>query len=326
MSVVEKATSAAGFLSMVPAILGYLPTESIVAIPFDANNRTVAALRIDLPESNEIAVGAAPTIVGMMCKVERAVGVAFVIYSERRDLPDVLVALCEQLERVGLRCVDLAVVSSTGYASKGDDFVTHPISNLSVPDHLRPLVTAGDQATLPTAEPVEGVVWVDLNEDQLIDLISINESFFSPREWDAESLSILATFTSLPSLRDIMIVQLIGGSIMGAEAYEAQLDWEDGAEYPREIAMVMWGEAKRPNPERLDSLLVGCLITAASTEGKLQVGAYATVAWLNWALGRSTLAEQYAQRALDIDPDHGLSQIVASFVTAGHLPEWAFSR
>ena len=45
---------------------------------------------------------------------------------------------------------------------------------------------------------------------------------------------------------------------------------------------------------------------------------------LSWALGRSTHAALYAERACEVDPEHGLSQIVLSFVQAGHLPDWAF--
>ena len=49
-------------------------------------------------------------------------------------------------------------------------------------------------------------------------------------------------------------------------------------------------------------------------------------AWLAWALGRSTHAERYAELACEIEPEHGLGEIVRSFVHAGHLPEWAFER
>ena len=41
---VIKATSAADFLGLVPALIGYTPTRSIVAIPF-AGSRTVGAHR-----------------------------------------------------------------------------------------------------------------------------------------------------------------------------------------------------------------------------------------------------------------------------------------
>jgi hypothetical protein len=55
-------------------------------------------------------------------------------------------------------------------------------------------------------------------------------------------------------------------------------------------------------------------------------GTLAVCAWLSWALGRSTHAEVYASAAREIEPEHGLSEIVLSFVAAGHLPDWAFRR
>ena len=50
------------------------------------------------------------------------------------------------------------------------------------------------------------------------------------------------------------------------------------------------------------------------------------VPWLAWALGRSTHAERYAILACEVEPEHGLAEIVRSFVLAGHLPDWAFRR
>jgi hypothetical protein len=47
---------------------------------------------------------------------------------------------------------------------------------------------------------------------------------------------------------------------------------------------------------------------------------------LSWALGRSTHAAGYASEALEIDAEHGLAQIVLTFVSNAHLPEWVFER
>ena len=47
-------------------------------------------------------------------------------------------------------------------------------------------------------------------------------------------------------------------------------------------------------------------------------------AWLSWAGGRSSHAGRYARMALKIDDEHGLADIVRSFVRVGHLPGWAF--
>jgi hypothetical protein len=106
----------------------------------------------------------------------------------------------------------------------------------------------------------------------------------------------------------------------------AQLRWEAGEEYPGHLAMRMWGEGEVPDIARLTAALELAREAAAAAPRVAQPGALSLCAWLAWALGRSTHAAAYAQQACEIEPEHGLSQIVLSFVQAGHLPDWAFRR
>ncbi|HBU43000.1 MAG TPA: hypothetical protein DEB57_09045, partial [Microbacterium sp.] len=100
--------------------------------------------------------------------------------------------------------------------------------------------------------------------------------------------------------------------------------WEDGAEYPSEIAMRLWGEGPRPSPERLGRALLLARHIASAVPASRRPGPLAVAAWFSWALGRSTHADLFAQQATAIEPEHGLAEIVRSFVGAGHLPDWAF--
>ena len=53
---VIKASNASDFLGLVPALLGFTPTRSIVAIPFEGN-RTIGAARFDLnPDHDPVAL------------------------------------------------------------------------------------------------------------------------------------------------------------------------------------------------------------------------------------------------------------------------------
>ncbi|MCP2635371.1 DUF4192 domain-containing protein [Microbacterium sp. HD4P20] len=149
--------------------------------------------------------------------------------------------------------------------------------------------------------------------------------------WDAAALdpyraAALVWCLSRPSLRDVALVQWSGNLAQGDEAFDAQLRWEDGEEYPEHLAMRMWGEGDRPDPERLERALQLVRHAAAVAPRSARPGPLSMCAWLSWALGRSTHAEAYAQRACDIEPEHGLSEIVLSFVRAGHLPEFVWSR
>ncbi|MFB7891581.1 DUF4192 family protein [Microbacterium sp. NPDC056044] len=143
---------------------------------------------------------------------------------------------------------------------------------------------------------------------------------------DTYDVAALAWCLTRPSLRDVALVQWSGNLAQGDEAFDAQLRWESGEEYPAHLAMRMWGEGDRPEVSRLETALELARHAAAAAPRDVQPGPLAMCAWLSWALGRSTHAAAYAERACEIEPEHGLSQIVLSFVNAGHLPDWAFQR
>jgi hypothetical protein len=143
---------------------------------------------------------------------------------------------------------------------------------------------------------------------------------------DVYDTAALVWCLARPALRDVALVQWSGNLAQGDEAFDAQLRWEAGEEYPADLAMRMWGEGDPPQVSRLEAALALARAAAAVAPRTSRPGALAMCAWLSWALGRSTHAAAYAERACEIEPEHGLSQIVLSFVSAGHLPDWAFRR
>lgn len=143
---------------------------------------------------------------------------------------------------------------------------------------------------------------------------------------DAYDSAALIWCLSRPALRDVALVQWSSNVTQGDAALEAQLRWEGGAEYPEHLAMRMGGEGDPPDAARLATALALTRQVAAAAPRDLQPGPLAMCAWLAWALGRSTHAAAYAEMAGAIDPAHGLTQIVRSFVQAGHVPDWAFHR
>jgi hypothetical protein len=127
-----------------------------------------------------------------------------------------------------------------------------------------------------------------------------------------------------PALRDVALVQWCAGIEAGDAALEAQLEWEDGVEYPAHLASRLWGEGERPVTERLLAAIELARTAASLAPRDQRAGALATAAWLSWALGRSTHSSRYARWALEAEPGHGLASIVTSMLEAGHLPDWAF--
>src|SRR6188768_2730126 len=85
MTTIVKAANAAEFLTLVPRLLGFHATRSLVLVPF-SGTRTLGAMRVDLPDGSTGADVdcAASTLIGMVCKVSAADAVALVAYTDRR--------------------------------------------------------------------------------------------------------------------------------------------------------------------------------------------------------------------------------------------------
>lgn len=359
MTKTVKAANAAEFLALVPHLLGFHPRDSLVLVPF-CGSRTLGAVRYDLPESDADVDRIAATVVGMACRVSNADAVAITVWSDDADTHGRYVAAMEsRADACGLAVVDTLWSTSTSWGRFGDDERHDHVAGQRPADALDDDQASGSD--LPPVGPAERDAVADALiafEDAVrvicgsVDagradepsrpsdpralsavcaLDDLPELFERAIEWDAEALSPFdaATLTwclSRPALRDIALVQWCRGFSAGDEALDAQLRWEDGEEYPPHIAMNMWGEGDRPDPRRLlHALQVVRRIAAAAPEGKT-AGPFATAAWIAWALGRSTHAAVYAERACEEEPGHGLAEIVMSFVSAGHLPDWAFQR
>lgn len=397
MTTLMKAASAADFLALVPHLLGFRPTRSVVLVPFDGS-RSLGAIRIDLPDesADEAALdGFASSVVGMVCRVAHADGFAAVVYTDARATAEVperatAEAVAWHADACGLRLVDTLYVASDGWgsypgpntpgevrsleeltraeASRGDlpDLSLDQTAQTALPEIDEAVRESGfrafaglssaidllcgtdaDTAAATRPETVSprttGVEAEDVADDADPDSVRVNPQalaaacrlddipalFEDALDWDPGSpaafdAASLAWCLARPSLRDVALVQWSGHLDLGDEAFDAQLRWERGEEYPTHLAMRMWGEGERPDPERLAAALDIVRAVAARTPGDHRAGALATAAWLSWALGRSTQAEAYARAACDLDPEHGLAEIVLSFVAAAHLPDWAF--
>lgn len=373
MTTVLTISSPAHFLSLVPNLLGFRPTRSLVAVPL-SRGRSLGALRVDLPPDDDLDTceRLASSVVGLVCRVADADAMIAVIYSDASAV-DALPhrRLAEALSRCsdtcGLPVTDVLTVAADGWGSHLDPL--HPDGGRSLTE-LEPTassdlpVVAGDQssgAVLPrhTAEEAKAAASaskalraaISLIGDEdgprppgrraarvdsaaleaacaLVDLPALAEAALA---WDAAHLApmqaaMLSLCLSRPALRDVVLVGWASDLAGGQRALQAQQSWEDGAEYPADVAMIMWGEGPRPDGSRLATALALARHVAALTRKADRPGPLAACAWLSWALGRSTHAERYAAEALGIDADHGLAEIVLSFATAGHLPDWAFTR
>ncbi|MEN2738485.1 DUF4192 family protein [Microbacterium sp. X-17] len=270
-------------------------------------------------------------------------------------------ALLDRADACGLRVVDLLCVARDGWGSYYDPGDAHPldeVAGLAKDAGLPP--AAGDQTTgtrLPRVAAAEreqvahalgsiraaslallhGEVpghppraRVDPLAIAALEVLDDLPGFLErclgedPRRLDAYVAATLSWCLSQPGLRDVALLGWTDGRATGERALDAQLHWRGGAPYPPELGLRLWGEGPRPDPDRLRRALDLTRRVAALTPAADRAHALALCGWLSWALGRSTHAGIYVERALRLDPRHVLAEIVGSFVVAGHLPDWAF--
>ncbi|MDQ1217432.1 DUF4192 family protein [Microbacterium arborescens] len=383
MTTTVRAADAAHFLSLVPHLLGFVPSRSLVVVPF-AGSRSLGAMRVDLPAG---ALGdldsAAATIVGMVCRIPNAdalTAIAYVPESAADGLPGVpvLAAVSRAADVCGVRVVDLLTVATDGWGSHLDSSCPaggRPLAEIerAAAQHGDPgpgpavdrdhasgaelprrsaaerRVVGGALRSLETALAVVcGIPRVgggrrherDAGAEGGVDPAALEAAcelddpprLFErvlagdPAEFEPLVVALLVWCLSRPSLRDVALVQWATDADRGEDALEAQRRWERGEEYPERLGRIMWGDGDRPDPDRLLAALAVVREVAALAPRRLRPGPLALCAWLAWALGRSTHAASYAERALEIDPDHGLAEILLSFAQIGHLPDWAFHQ
>ncbi|RZU64495.1 uncharacterized protein DUF4192 [Microterricola gilva] len=129
-----------------------------------------------------------------------------------------------------------------------------------------------------------------------------------------------------PPARDMLLIHWAFGVEAGARAERENLRFaagEPGA--GRESAALFWGEGPRPDPERIEAAIELLLELVARAPRRCKPPALSMLAWLNWALGRSSRAAVFIEMALAIDPGYGLAEILETMLSIGRLPEWAFA-
>ncbi|MEJ1154429.1 DUF4192 family protein [Microbacterium marmarense] len=378
MTTIVKAANAAQFLSLVPHLLGFTPSRSLVLVPFDGD-RSLGAMRFDLPAASPDAPPdtidrIASTVIGMVCRLPAATAIAAVAYTDAAfgagaALPhqDLLRALERRADSCGLRITDMICVASDAWGSLFDserpgearplaEINPHldaevgpaPVGNQTAGADLPPVDSAQQEHVAEAIVSLKHLVALlsgapdgeaEADSTQRINPQTIAAAYTlddipalleESLTWDLADLApydvaLVGWCLARPSMRDVALVQWSGQFDDGDEALDAQLRWETGEEYPPDLAMRMWGEGERPEPGRLNAGLELSRRIAATVPRDMRPGPLSMCAWLSWALGRSSHAEVYASMACEIEPEHGLSEIVLSFVSAGHLPEWAFT-
>lgn len=275
---------------------------------------------------------AAGVLAGLVCRVADVDAVVAIVYDcdFLEDHHSLIAAIERQAHACGLRVLDLLYVTAEGYGRVGE--TARPLAEVEPVEVNGCTVNTDDQhagSILPAPDYalMDAALGCDVRAilQDRARFATTSEAIATGAPVDAETMAFAVAVCERPSLRDIFLVGVTGGPEAAVSAWNAQQAWEQGADYPADLARVMWGEGARPDPSRLTAVDT-FLRHLVAGEDSLCPGSLATLAWVSWALGRSTIAADYAGTALTIDPDHGLAGIVASFIQAGHLPAWAFTN
>ena len=165
MTTIIRAEAAHDFLALVPALVGYRPSRSVLCVAF-SGNRTGGVLRHDLPDDTggEGNAGAADalirTMVGTMCRLREADAVVPIVYTPQcfdgGDLPhrEFLDELTRRAEEAGLLIRDALCVAADGWGSLLDEDLPPGGRPLALIDRSPVAVRAAEHGPLadsPTA-------------------------------------------------------------------------------------------------------------------------------------------------------------------------------
>ncbi|GAB3606883.1 hypothetical protein GCM10027413_22920 [Conyzicola nivalis] len=129
-----------------------------------------------------------------------------------------------------------------------------------------------------------------------------------------------------PALRDVVMLQwafdLETGERVLADAHRFALGAPADA---LPTAGLMLGRGPRPDPARVETAISLIKTIAALAPRRARPPLLCMLAWLNWALGRSSVANEFVCASEAIDADYSLAEVLRMVLERGILPEWAFA-
>jgi hypothetical protein len=362
MTEIVRAARPVEFLRLVPRLVGFRPVESLVLVAF-RGSRTHAAMRFDLPDTRDPAVLDAVTghLVGMLCRVEEVDGVVPVVYTAA-PIAAAPVPLVEILSghaaAAGLDVKDAFCVAGDGWCRMPGG-ARHPLEELGAdasdlldPDaELRiPEVGAAERAAFASrltawrtrpdgpggqvhgfspAKPTAGAAFrrgepFVARAAQGLDAGRLIEGMLTPHdETDpCPCLAALAAFAEVPDLAEHLLLQIGWGAGFGERVRRAWLERDE--DDPLAEAALSGGEIRRPSVDRIEAGLRAVRAALAHLDPEDRGPLTACTAWLEWALGRGSLAGAFVDLALAAGSRPPLAVVLAAKLRRGELPEWAF--
>lgn len=340
-----KAADVAGFLRLVPRLVGMRPARSLVLAAF-TGNRTGGALRIDLPAAGADLSAFADTVVGLVCRLDAVDGIAAVVYTDldhgsavRGDAGSLLGAVETCADRAGLVVKELLLVAADGWCELGRGAAQAPRSLSSIRDDGADDVLLDVDAAVRLPPRTAGVQ--HRYERAVTDRLGRGADSLLRRDPSGGIEAALAGEPSglgvpddltvllgaalrIPALRDVVLLQIGWGPAFGSHVWGRGRD--EAPLRPDEPTAMAFsgGDMVRPDPERIERGIDRLIGVAAVTPPPCRAPVLTAIAWLHWALGRGTVAGRFLDLARAADPAYALADLLGALLAAGVLPEWAY--
>jgi hypothetical protein len=363
MTEIVTAAGPADLLKLVPRLVGFKPAESLVLVAF-TGRRTGAAMRFDLPATDDPHVldGIAAHLVGMLCRVEGVDGLVPVVYTAASlaTAPVVLLdLLAAHADAAGLTVKDALCVAGDGWARMPDG-APHPLSELGPdsPDLLDPaaelrLPEVSDAARTRFAEqlaawrtreagpggsihgfrPGAGLAGRSFSRGEPfvlraafgLDAGALLEGMLAEHtagDDPCPCLAALAAFAEVPDLAGHLLLHIAWGPAFGERVRRSWLERDE--EDAEAEAALNGGEVARPSVPRIEAGIRAVKAAMAHLGPDARGPLAACAAWLEWALGRGSLAGAFLDTALALKEPSAFALVLGLRLQRGVLPEWAF--
>jgi len=143
---------------------------------------------------------------------------------------------------------------------------------------------------------------------------------------DDRAAAFVIAICRSPALRDVVMLQWAFDLATGDRVLDDAESFAAGT--PAESldsGVLMLGQGPRPDPERVEVAIELLKAIAARAPRPDRPPLLCMLAWLNWALGRSSVAHLFVTAAQEIDARYGLAELLRTVLDRGMLPEWAFA-
>lgn len=329
-----KATGIGDVIAAIPAMAGYTPVESLVVLPMSGSTSS-GLFRFDLPSLGEDTLSptyVAMQILGYLARMKGTDGALCVVYSDapHAAYTHFIDVLAECAKLAGFRS-EMAFVCGDGWGNYGEAArAIHTLPVLDIPEAQAAFRSQGqieEISLLSAVREAEIIEAAPIEVPSLVATVIATAEVMAeadPEHAEARYLGELGVIFATPMLRDVALATWCHGAEAAQSVLTYQIAFARGErDLPAPKSLFLLGEGERPDAQRLlHGLTVARYLAAVKP---FTASALTVAAWLSWAVGRTSDALTYANRALEMEPV-GLASIVKQMCDTSRLPAWAFQQ